>query len=51
VPPLLEWRLGAMADEAARYVPLLAGVDRPTVVLVVGTSKPGKEWPAEPTRS
>jgi heptosyltransferase I len=47
VPPLLEWRLGPTADEAARYAPLLAGVDRPIVALVVGTSKPGKEWPAE----
>jgi heptosyltransferase I len=47
VPPLLEWRLGPTADEAARYAPLLAGVDRPLVALVVGTSKPGKEWPAE----
>lgn len=47
VPPLLEWRLGPTEDEAARYAPLLEGVDRPTVTLVVGTSKPGKEWPAE----
>ena len=47
VPPLLEWGLGPTEDEAARYAPLLASVDRPTVALVVGTSKPGKEWPAE----
>lgn len=47
VPPLLEWRLGPTADEAARYAPFLAGIDRPAVALVVGTSKPGKEWPAE----
>jgi heptosyltransferase I len=47
VPPLLEWRLGPTEAEAARYAPLLAGIDRPTVALVVGTSKPGKEWPAE----
>ncbi|HVG43553.1 MAG TPA: glycosyltransferase family 9 protein [Longimicrobium sp.] len=46
-PPLLEWRLGPTEEEAARYAPLLAGVARPTVALVVGTSKPGKEWPAE----
>jgi heptosyltransferase I len=47
VPPLLEWRLGPTAEEAARYAPLLAGVGRPLAALVVGTSKPGKEWPAE----
>lgn len=47
VPPLLEWRLGPTEAEAARYAPLLDGVDRPRVALVVGTSKPGKEWPAE----
>jgi heptosyltransferase I len=47
VPPLLEWGLGPTEEEAARYAPLLGGVDRRTVALVVGTSKPGKEWPAE----
>lgn len=47
VPPLLEWRLGPTPEEEARYAPLLAEVDRPAVALVVGTSKPGKEWPAE----
>jgi heptosyltransferase I len=47
VPPLLEWGLGPTEEEAARYAPLLAGLDRPVVALVVGTSKPGKEWPAE----
>jgi heptosyltransferase I len=47
VPPLLEWRLGPTPAEEERYAPLLAGIDRPTVALVVGTSKPGKEWPAE----
>lgn len=47
VPPRLEWGLGPTEEEAARHAPLLAGVDRPTVALVVGTSKPGKEWPAE----
>ena len=47
VPPLLEWGLGPTEEEEARYAPLLAGVGRPVVALVVGTSKPGKEWPAE----
>jgi len=47
VPPRLEWGLGPTPEEAARYAPLLADVERRTVALVVGTSKPGKEWPAE----
>lgn len=47
VPPLLEWGLGPTEDEAARYAPLLDGVGRPRAAFVVGTSKPGKEWPAE----
>jgi heptosyltransferase I len=47
VPPLLEWGLGPTEEEAARYAPLVDGVGRRTVALVVGTSKPGKEWPAE----
>lgn len=47
VPPRLEWRLDPTEEEAARYAPLLAESARPTVALVVGTSKPGKEWPAE----
>lgn len=47
VPPLLEWRLGPTAEERARYAGALLPSDRPTVAMVVGTSKPGKEWPAE----
>lgn len=47
VPPLLEWKLGPTPEEAARYAALLPASDRPTVALVVGTSKPGKEWPPE----
>jgi len=47
VPPLLEWRLGPTEEERARYADALPPADRPTVALVVGTSKPGKEWPAE----
>jgi heptosyltransferase I len=47
VPPLLEWKLGPTAEERARYADVLPPSDRPTVAMVVGTSKPGKEWPAE----
>lgn len=47
VPPVVEWGLGATPEEVERYAPLLADVDRPTVALVVGTSKPAKEWPAD----
>jgi heptosyltransferase I len=47
IPPLLEWKLGPTAAERARYAHVLRPSDRPTVAMVVGTSKPGKEWPAE----
>lgn len=47
VPPLLEWKLGPTPEERARYAGALPPSDRPTVAMVVGTSKPGKEWPAE----
>jgi heptosyltransferase I len=47
VPPLLEWNLGPTAEERARFAGALPPSDRPTVAMVVGTSKPGKEWPAE----
>jgi heptosyltransferase I len=47
VPPLLEWKLGPTEEERVRFADALPPSDRPTVSLVVGTSKPGKEWPAE----
>ena len=47
VPPLLEWKLGPTPEEEARYAGLLPASDRRTVALVVGTSKPEKEWPPE----
>ena len=47
VPVVLEWGLGPTAEERARYASLLPPFDGPTVAMVVGTSKPGKEWPAE----
>ncbi|HEX2190132.1 MAG TPA: glycosyltransferase family 9 protein [Longimicrobiaceae bacterium] len=47
VPPLREWGLGPTAEERARYAGLLPPSDRPTVALVLGTSRPEKEWPAE----
>lgn len=47
VPRRLEWGLEASAEERARYAPLLPESPNPTVAMVVGTTKPEKEWPAE----
>ncbi len=47
VPAVLEWKIGPTAEERARYAGILPPADGPTVALVVGTSKPAKEWPAE----
>ena len=47
VPVRLEWGLEPTAEEAARYAPLLPDALGPTVAMVVGTTKPEKEWPAE----
>lgn len=47
VPVLLEWGVGPTAAERERYAELLPPVAGPTVALVVGTSRPQKEWPAE----
>jgi heptosyltransferase I len=46
-PVVLEWGLGPTPEERARYAALLPASDAPTVALVMGTSKPEKEWPAE----
>lgn len=46
VPVQMEWGLGPTPEEQARYAGLLPPIDRPTVAMVVGTSKPVKEWPA-----
>jgi heptosyltransferase I len=46
-PHPIEWKLGPTAEEVERYEGILAGVRRPLVALVVGTSKPSKEWPAQ----
>ncbi|HEV3050983.1 MAG TPA: glycosyltransferase family 9 protein [Longimicrobium sp.] len=47
VPVRLEWGLEPSEEEAARYAPLLPDAAGPTVAMVVGTTKPEKEWPAE----
>ncbi|MEW5930130.1 MAG: glycosyltransferase family 9 protein [Gemmatimonadota bacterium] len=47
VPVVREWGLGPTEEERARFAELLPPSDRPTVAVVVGTSKPEKEWPAE----
>ncbi len=46
IPPVTEWGLGPTDEERTRYRDLLPETGRPTVALVVGTSKPAKEWPA-----
>lgn len=47
VPVRLEWGLEPTEDERACYAPLLPDAPGPTVAMVVGTTKPEKEWPAE----
>lgn len=47
VPVRREWRLGPWSAERERYAGLLPPFDGPTVALVVGTSRPAKEWPVE----
>ncbi|HEX8272154.1 MAG TPA: glycosyltransferase family 9 protein [Longimicrobiaceae bacterium] len=47
IPVVREWGLGPAAEERARFAELLPPSDAPTVAVVVGTSKPEKEWPAE----
>ncbi|HLL46584.1 MAG TPA: glycosyltransferase family 9 protein [Longimicrobiaceae bacterium] len=47
VPVVLEWALGPTEEERMRFAGLLEPSERPTVAVVVGTSKPEKEWPAE----
>jgi heptosyltransferase I len=46
IPVVLEWGLGPTPAECARYDALLPPFAGPTVALVAGTSRPGKEWPA-----
>lgn len=47
IPVHLEWRIGPTPDEVERYAGLLPPFDGPTVAMVVGTSRPAKEWPVE----
>ncbi len=48
VPAKLDWAgLGPTAEEAGRYAPLLPPHGGPTVAMVIGTSRPAKEWPEE----
>jgi heptosyltransferase I len=47
IPVRLEWGLEPTDEERARYAPLLPDAPGPTVAMVVGTTKPEKEWPAE----
>lgn len=44
----LDWSgLGPTAEEGVRYAPLLPPHDGPTLAMVIGTSRPAKEWPEE----
>ena len=47
VPRVLEWRLGSTTEEQERYRDLLPSSECPTVAMVLATSKPQKDWPAE----
>lgn len=48
LPVRLDWSgLGPTPEEAARYAPLLPSHPGPTVAMVIGTSRPAKEWPVE----
>jgi heptosyltransferase I len=47
IPRRLEWKLGSTQGERAHYSSLLPPTERPTVALVLATSKPQKDWPAE----
>lgn len=47
VEPRMEWKLGPTEEESTRFADALPLDGRLTVALVVGTSKPAKEWPAE----
>jgi heptosyltransferase I len=43
----LVWDLGPWPQERAWQREFYAGIERPVAALVVGTSKPEKDWPAE----
>jgi heptosyltransferase I len=43
-PEPVEWNLGPWPHELERKRELLTGVDRPIVLLVIGTSHPEKQW-------
>jgi heptosyltransferase I len=47
IPRVMEWGLGSTDEEAARFSSLLPPSDRPTAALVLASSKPAKDWPAE----
>lgn len=43
----VEWKLSLRQDEREAHRPLLERLDRPYAALVVGSSKPAKDWPAD----
>ena len=46
-PAPVEWGLAPTAAERETQLGFFAGLDRPAAALVVGTSKPEKNWPPE----
>jgi heptosyltransferase I len=47
IPVVREWGLGPTTEERERYAGLRPAAEGPAVAMVVGTTKPEKEWPAE----
>ncbi|HEV2147124.1 MAG TPA: glycosyltransferase family 9 protein [Longimicrobiaceae bacterium] len=47
IPAVREWGLGPTDEERERYAGLLPASERRVAAMVVGTTKPEKEWPAE----
>jgi heptosyltransferase I len=47
IPRVMEWGLGATREERTRFGGLLPKNDRRTAALVLASSKPAKDWPAE----
>jgi heptosyltransferase I len=47
IPRVLEWGIGSTDEEKGRYAALLPESDRPTAALVLSSSRPAKDWPAD----
>lgn len=47
IPRRADWGIGPSADEEDRFGPLLPAFPGPTVAMVVASSLPAKDWPAD----